>query len=289
MTSNNLDALRGWIGRTESASDVVGATPARALAATLGHARPFDTGDPIPPPWHWQYFLTMGPIDDVGPDGHPRRGAFLPPVPLPRRMWAGSRMEFERPLCIGDAVTRTSRIADVTLKEGRSGTLVFVKVRHEIAGPRGRALVEEHDIVYRDLPKAGEAAPAPRNAPTGAAWRREIHPDPVLLFRYSALTYNSHRIHYDQPYVTKVEGYPGLIVHGPLLATLLLDLLLRERPGANVRRFEFRALRPVFDTAPFLVCGAPPAQDAAARLWIADSDGFLCMDSTAHVDADTRK
>jgi 3-methylfumaryl-CoA hydratase len=279
--SLSLDALRAWLGRTATATDVVSATPARALAATLGLDRRFDAGDPLPPPWHWQYFLAMGSIDDLGPDGHPKRGGFLPPVPLPRRMWAGSRMEFLRPLRIGDPITKVSRIADVTMKEGRSGALVFVKVRHEIAGPGGPAIVDEHDIVYRDLPRSGDAPAAPRAAPTHSAWRREIRPDPVLLFRYSALTYNSHRIHYDQPYVTNVEGYPGLIVHGPLLATLLLDLLLREVPDADITHFEFRAIRPVFDTAPFAVCGEPAADRASAHLWIADAEGFLCMDATA--------
>ena len=279
----SLDVLRGWIGRTETGTDVVSATPARALAATLDLARAFEPGDAIPPPWHWQYFLTMSALADVGPDGHPKRGSFLPPVPLPRRMWAGSRMEFHRPLRIGQAITKVSRIADVTLKEGRSGTLVFVKVRHDIAGPEGPALVDEHDIVYRDLPKPHDVSPAPRQAPVLSAWRREIRPDPVLLFRYSALTYNSHRIHYDHPYVTGIEGYPGLIVHGPLLATLLLDLLLRQWPHATVTHFEFRAVRPVFDTAPFFVCGTPASDGKRAQLWIADHESHLCMDAAVQV------
>jgi len=280
-TPLDLDDLRAWVGRTHTETDVVSATPARALAATLGVARTFAAGDALPPPWHWQYFLSMGPLDDAGPDGHPKRGGFLPPVPLPRRMWAGSRMTFVAPLRIGDAITRVSTIADVTAKEGRTGTLVFVKVRHAIAGPAGHALSDEHDIVYRDLPRSGEASAAPRAAPAAGAWRREVRPDPVLLFRYSALTYNSHRIHYDHPYVTGVEGYPGLVVHGPLLATLLLDLLLRHVPGARVAQFAFRAVKPVFDTASFFVCGEPAADGAGAVLWIADSDGFLCMDATA--------
>jgi len=283
MQALDVEGLRAWIGRQAVDEDVVTATPARALAATLGLARTFDTGDALPPPWHWQYFLTMSPIDDVGPDGHPKRGGFLPPVPLPRRMWAGSRMEFFTPLAIGDAIRRESTISDVTVKAGRTGTLVFVKVRHAISGPRGRALVDEHDIVYRDLPRTGDAPPAPRAAPSQAPWRREIRPDPVLLFRYSALTYNSHRIHYDHPYVTSVEGYPGLIVHGPLLATLLLDLLLRERPGARVTHFSFRAVKPVFDVAPFFVCGAPAPDDRDAALWIADAGGSLCMEATARL------
>src|SRR5437762_13710149 len=152
-------------------------------------------------------------------------------------MWAGSRMAFFRPLRIGDVVHRESRIADVRVKEGRSGTLVFVTVRHEISCGEKPLLTDEHDIVYRDLQKEDASAPAPRSAPSDHMWMREIHPTPVLLFRYSALTYNSHRIHYDFPYVTDTEGYPGLIVHGPLLATLLLDLLFRQSLGAHVTRF----------------------------------------------------
>ena len=280
-TPLDLDELRAWVGRTHTETDVVSATPAQALAATLGIARTFAPGDALPPPWHWQYFLTMGPLDDTGPDGHPKRGGFLPPVPLPRQMWAGRRMTFAAPLRIGDAISRASTIADVTAKEGRTGTLVFVKVRHAITGPAGHALTDEHDIVYRDQPRAGETPPPSRAAPVTDAWRREVRPDPVLLFRYSALTYNSHRIHYDHPYVTGVEGYPGLVVHGPLLATLLLDLLLRELPGARVAAFAFRAVKPVFDTASFFVCGQPAADGAGAALWIADRDGFLCMDATA--------
>ncbi len=277
-----FEDLRRWIGKTAVAEDHVTATQARALAATLDREVSFDTGDPLPPPWHWLYFLTMEPLSDAGPDGHPKRGGFLPPVPLPRRMWAGSRMAFFRPLRVGDAIRRESHIADVKVKEGRSGTLVFVTVRHEIICGEETLLTDEHDIVYRDLQKADANAPAARSAPNDHAWIREIHPTPVLLFRYSALTFNSHRIHYDFPYVTGTEGYPGLVVHGPLLATLLLDLLLRQRPGARVTRFEFRAVSPLFDTATFAVCGRPDAGDDVA-LWAKSADGRLAMDAIATI------
>jgi 3-methylfumaryl-CoA hydratase len=278
-----LNELHSWIGKTTAADDIVTLAPARALAATLEREVMLEHGHALPPPWHWLYHLTMSPMGDVGPDGHPKRGGFLPPVPLPRRMWAGSRMEFYLPLHIGDAIHRVSSIVDVTLKEGRSGPLVFVKIRHEILGPAGPALIDEHDIVYRDMPRAGETPPPPTRAPAEHDWMREIRPDPVLLFRYSALTYNSHRIHYDHPYVTGVEGYPGLIVHGPLLATLLLDLLLRNLPRANVLRFSFRALRPVFDTAPFFVCGGPADDGKTVLLWAKDGDDNLCMNATAQL------
>src|SRR6185437_4594407 len=190
---------------------------------------------------HWLFFLPAYRQSDAGPDGHALKGGFLPPIELPRRMWAGSRLEFARPLRVGSEVTRTSTISDVAVKEGRSGRLVFVTVRHEVSDAGGLVLSDEHDIVYR-----GEAAlaAAPVAAPAGEAWRREIRPDPVLLFRYSAVTFNSHRIHYDHPYATRVEGYPGLVVHGPLIATLLVDLFRRERPRERIARYAFRASRP---------------------------------------------
>jgi 3-methylfumaryl-CoA hydratase len=275
--------LRQWIGKAERLSDVITATPYAALAATLDRpaARPA-AGTPLPPLWHWLYFLRLYAQADVGPDGHAKRGGFLPPVPLPRRMWAGSQFEFSRPLCIGDAVTRRSTIVEVTEKLGRSGPLVFVKVRHEIhrADESLPALIEFHDLVYRDAPAAGAAAPPPMSAPKTSLWERKINPDPVLLFRYSALTFNGHRIHYDRRYVTEVEGYPGLVVHGPLIATLLLDLLRREMPEAEVSRFQFKAIRPLFDLEAFSVCGQK-GDGKTVQLWAQDHEGWLTMDATA--------
>jgi 3-methylfumaryl-CoA hydratase len=179
---------------------------------------------------------------------------------------------------VGSEVTRVSLIRDIAAKEGRSGKLVFVTVRHEVSDAGGTVLTDEHDIVFR-----GEAALAakPVAAPRGEKWRREIHPDPVLLFRYSAVTFNSHRIHYDQPYVTQVEGYPGLVVHGPLTATLLIDLLRRSVPEATVKTFAFRALRPLYDTANFSTCGVPDETKRGARLWTRDAQGAATMEATA--------
>ena len=237
---------------------------------------------PLPPLWHWLYFLPTHRQSDLGPDGHGRRGGFLPPVPLPRRMWAGSQFEFRAPMRVGDPVERTSTIEAVSAKHGRSGPLVFVKVRHELRcnGANDAALVEWHDIVFREGQHDGDAAP-PLAAPDGAAWQREIVPDDVLLFRYSALTFNGHRIHYDRRYATAVEGYPGLVVHGPLIATLLMDLLHRERPLAAVAGFRFRAVRPTFDLHPFCLRGAPAADGRSVRLWAQDHEGWLTMDAVA--------
>ena len=280
----DLDHLRNWIGRTETSHDNATLAPLRALAATLDRDDvPERAGDAVPPLWHWLYFLPMARQSQLGADGHPQRGGFLPPVPLPRRMWAGSRLAFLAPLCAGQALRRESRIEDVRIKQGRSGALVFVQVLHEIHGEAALAIRETHDIVYRDVTPAPERAPAPAAAPGQAQWQRRIVPDPVLLFRYSALTFNGHRIHYDHPYATQVEGYPGLVVHDPLLATLLLDLLRRELPHAQVRQFAFRAVRPLFDTAPFLVCGAQQ-DEHTVRLWACSEDGQLAMDASAIID-----
>jgi 3-methylfumaryl-CoA hydratase len=278
--SAELARLPEWIGRVEVLDDTAMPGPIAALSALLDRDDPAPRmGDPAPPLAHWLYFLPMHRQSETGPDGHPRRGGFLPPVPLPRRMWAGSRLEWHKPLSVGTPIRRTSRIADVKLKEGRSGPLVFVTVRHEVGDAGGIAIVDEHDIVYRN--ETGQAVSAPVPAPTNETWSRVIHPDPVLLFRYSAATANGHRIHYDHPYVTRVEGYPGLVVHGPLIATLLIDLLRRSLPGVALRTFAFRAVRPLFDTAPFTVCGLPDAASKSAQLWSRDTQGAVTMQAVA--------
>lgn len=276
--------LREWVGRTESATAQITPTPVAALSATLDIDAPTPrAGDRVPPLWHWLYFLDIHRQSELGPDGHARRGGFLPPVALPRRMWAGGRLEFLRPLRVGETFTRTSRIADVQEKEGRSGQLVFVTVKHEIGNTDGIALTEEQNLVYRANPKPGDPAGMPRAAPTGGAWEREIQPDDVLLFRYSALTFNSHRIHYDRRFATETEGYPGLVVHGPLIATLLLDLLRRHMPEAQVAGFEFRSVSPLFDTANFTLHGKPEGDGKAMSLWATDASGVLAMMATATI------
>ncbi len=276
--------LQDWVGRSEVVSDVATPTPYAALSATFDReaGRP-PAGTVLPALWHWLYFLPLHRQSEIGPDGHARRGGFLPPVPLPRRMWAGSQFEFHQPLCIGDEMTRTSTIESVTEKQGRTGPLVFVKVRHEIRrqGQAEVALTEFHDIVYREAARADEVAPPPRLAPATSTWEKKWVPDDVLLFRYSALTFNGHRIHYDRKYVTEVEGYPGLIVHGPMVATMLLDLLRHQMPQAQVERYEFRAVRPVFDIHHFHVCGEPQADGRSIRLWAKDHEGWLTMEATA--------
>jgi 3-methylfumaryl-CoA hydratase len=283
-----MDNLTAWIGRSETRSDLIGATPALALNATLDHPdTAFAPGTALLPLWHWLYFLPLHRQSEIGADGHAKRGGFLPPVPLPRRMWAGSQFEFRAPVRVGDVVERTSTIADVSSKEGRTGKLVFVKVRHEVRcnGAADPAIIEFHDIVYREARRPDDVEPPPQRAATGAAWQREIVPDDVLLFRYSALTFNGHRIHYDRKYVTEVEGYPGLIVHGPLIATLLMDLVRRNAPQAEIATFRFKAVRPTFDLNPFRVNGQLQDDGKTIKLWAEDHEGWLTMDAVATLRA----
>ena len=283
-----LTKLQSWQERSETMSDVITAAPLRALSATLDRDDPVpEDGSAVPALWHWLYFLPHARQSEIGPDGHPRRGGFLPPVPLPRRMWAGGRLRWEtdNPLRVGQEVQRVSTIRSVQHKTGRSGELLFVLVEHRFLNHDGLALTEEHDIVYRAAARPGDPVPPPQQPPLAgqAAWSRSIVPDDILLFRYSALTFNGHRIHYDRRYVTQVEGYPGLIVHGPLIATLLLDLLRRQLPGARVVAFDFKALRPTFDLHPFSVHGKPRDDGRTIDLWAQDHDGFLTMQATATV------
>jgi 3-methylfumaryl-CoA hydratase len=283
MSFDALDnsLLQQWVGKTETAGSRVGAVTADAMAATLDRPQHFKEGDALPPLWHWAYFWSAAPASDIGPDGHPKRGGFLPPVPLPRRMWAGGRLTFASPLPVEGLATRASTVMSVTPKSGASGSLVFVTVKHELAHEGRLCVTEEHDIVYRPLPKPGAQPPQPKMAPQGAAWSRTVTPDPVLLFRYSALTFNGHRIHYDRSYVTEVEGYPGLIVHGPLIATLLADLLRRHMPDADMTAFSFRAVGSLFDIEPFTLCGQPDADGRTVRLWAQNMRGELAMEAQA--------
>jgi len=279
--SVDIDHLRRWIGQTETRSDIIAPFPADALAATLDRDdRPYRDGDALPPLWHWLYFLPLFPLAETGYDGHQALGSFLPPVPLPRRMWAGGRLRFLAPARIGAALRKTSEVISVDHKAGRSGDLVFVTVRHSVLEGDQALIEEEHDIVYRAAPGPGAPVHVPPQAPTESDIERKIVPAPVLLFRYSALTFNGHRIHYDRPFCA-TEGYDGLVVHGPLLATLMLDLLRRAAPEATVRAFDFRAVAPVTDTAPFSVHATH--EDGAMRLWIRRDDGALAMEGRAQL------
>ncbi|MEK9678119.1 MAG: MaoC family dehydratase N-terminal domain-containing protein [Rhodospirillaceae bacterium] len=278
-----FDQLQHWIGRTEEAQDTVLARQLDAMAATLDRADPpAKDGDTLPAAWHWMYFAPSVRHSGLGRDGHPgtreSEGGFLPPIPLPRRMWAGNKVTVRAPIQVGEHIKRISTIDDITVKEGRSGTLVFLKIRNAITGDRGADLDDVLTAVYRDDPKKFEPPREPAKARKDGVWSRTITPDPVLLFRYSALTFNGHRIHYDRDYTTTVEGYPGLLVHGPLTATLLLDLARREQPDKSVSWFRIKATSPLYDTEPFTLSGAP-SDDNGAALWAADANGNLAMEA----------
>ena len=283
MTRIDIDGLRKWIGRQETTSETVHPTAATLLAASLDAENPqMSAGMELPPLFHWLYFLPVCRQSQIGADGHPTRGGFLPPVPLTRRMWAASTIDFADTLLIGEHASRVSEIIDVTLKQGRSGPLIFVTVRHTIRRESGAvALTETQELVYRDPPQAGEPAAVGTPAPRSQTWLRAVQPDPTLLFRYSALTFNAHRIHYDRRYASDVEGYPGLVIQGPLVATLLVTLLQREVPGARLRHFRFRALKPLFDDRGFLLCGQPRPEAADVRLWTSDASQAMCTEAFA--------
>ncbi|MDX2232986.1 MAG: MaoC family dehydratase N-terminal domain-containing protein [Hyphomonadaceae bacterium] len=270
-----------WIGRTETAHDRIGETPARALAATLNRPADFPArpGDALPPLWSWLYFLPLAPLAEVGPDGHPRRGGFLPPVDLPRRMWAGSRCTFHGPLRVGADAVRTSTITRIAQKSGGAGTMVFVTVAHAVHCDGALVMAEEQDIVYLPMPERF-SPPAPTPAPA-CAWREAAPVDPVLLFRFSALTFNGHRIHYDRAYAMDVEKYPGLVVHGPLQAVLLFDAATRHTPHAAPARFDFRGLRPLFDFDQVSLAGRA-REDGGLDLFTVNGDGAVGMQAAMH-------
>jgi 3-methylfumaryl-CoA hydratase len=277
----DLDHLRQWIGRSNQASDIVTAQLVKGLRATLfqeiGEPKP---GDAAPWTVHWCLAPPVYPMSELSADGHPTRGGFLPPVPLPRRMWAGGELEFFEPLRVGDETTRTSRIADVTMKTGSTGVLCFVSVEHLVTTPRGAALRERQDIVYRDMSPSQQSAPAKPALPPPSAQHRDSHmADPVLLFRYSALTFNGHRIHYDRDYVTKVEGYPGLIFHGPMQAAFLVEFAAKLRGGAAPKKFSYRGVQPLFEGSEFSVNAN--VTGAGMELWTANSEGQPTMKGTA--------
>lgn len=260
--TNASENFADWIGRTEQLVDDISPATAQAAAATFDHqTEGLAAGRELPPLWHWFYFLPKAPQRQLGSDGHPRRvaGSFMPPIPYPRRMFAGGRLMWHRPLLIGHAARREAEIRDITLKSGRSGRLAFVTVAYRYLQGKDSALCleEEQDIVYRE---SGPAVPPPQIVdlpePPSGAWTRTVAPDSRLLFRFSALTFNAHRIHYDRPYATREEGYPGLVVHGPLTAMLLLQLV-RENCSGNVASFRFRGLTPLFDLAPFRLIAEP--------------------------------
>jgi 3-methylfumaryl-CoA hydratase len=280
MTPDETQSVMRWIGRRESIRDTVSSWAVAALANALDLEDVPVVGDALPPLWHWLSFLPTPKASELGYDGHPKLGGFLPPVPLPRRMWAGGRLTFQRQLRVGESAVRDSRIGDIKFKTGQSGQLAFVIVQHTIIGDQGAQILEEHDIVYRAAPIRERVPTAPKTAPAQAQWSSTVAADPVLLFRYSALTFNGHRIHYDRDFCLG-EAYPGLVIHGPLIATMLLNLLRRNATGAEVRSFSFKAISPLFDIQPFSVHGR--IDGTQATLWALNHRGELAMNASAEL------
>jgi 3-methylfumaryl-CoA hydratase len=279
--AQDLEKLKKWIGEKEGAVDYITVPAVHRLAATLDRDDPMPrAGDPLPIGWHAILFPRVVRHSQIGADGHPERGDFLPPVPLPRRMFAGKRTTFVQDLRVGDEVKRESTIAAVNVKQGRSGQMVFVTVKTDIFSPRGLAVSEEQDIVYRAEPDPNAPPPAPQPAPATAAWKNTVTPDPVMLFRYSALTFNGHRIHYDHRYVTGTEGYPDLVMNGGL-TTLLVYELARANAKAPIRHMVSRNVRALFVNRPIHLGGEPSADGKSAKLWAADRDGALALTADA--------
>jgi 3-methylfumaryl-CoA hydratase len=273
--------LSAWVGRREEAEDRVSPHRATMLAATLDldaaerRARGIVEGGRLPALWHWIAFLTDAPGSGLGSDGHPRRGGFLPPVPLERRMWAGSRITFHRPIAIGETIQRRAEILKVSEKAGSTGPMVFVTVGHRLSVAGGLAIEEEQDIVYMAMPDRF-APPPPIAPPAAPAWEEAVAIDTVRLFRFSAATFNAHRIHFDLPYATEVERYPGLVVHGPLQALLLMEAARRRRGWAWPAAYRFRGVRPLFHFDALRLIGEAPDGDEEA-LATATGAGHVCM------------
>jgi 3-methylfumaryl-CoA hydratase len=313
LRAEQLRDLEGWLGKERVSEDLLSPAAARALAATLDRdPGPLHAGVALPPGWHWIYFTPAARRSELGPDGHEKRGGFLPPIPLPRRMWAGGRLRFHGPLSLGEPATRVSTIDAISAKEGRSGPLVFLTVRHRVLDARGdMAIDEEQDLVYRaaatgggaggagvGLPAAGAgaaggdatastpASSSPLPTPAESDWTETFTADVVTLFRFSALTFNGHRIHYDREYATATERYPGLVVHGPLLALLLLDAGVRHGSHA-ASAFRYRALSPLFCDEEFLLAGrreeGPGATAGASKLWAAHPRRGVAMEATLQI------
>lgn len=283
----SIDDLRSHIGRRLTATDVIQPGPANLLRLAFARSEAeLAAGDPLPPAWLALYFLPRYAPDELRPDGSPRDAGVVPAMPLPRRMFAGESVRFHRPLRIGDAVRRETELADISVKSGGTGTLVFATVASRVFGPDGLVLEEERRTVFREEVKAGQGNQAPRRdaPPAGVPWRRRISPDAVLLFRFSALTFNSHRIHYDRRWAMETEGYPGLVVHGPLTTALLLDFARDSNPGRTVRAYTTQARAPLFDNASFELVGRPTGDGRGAELWAATPEGTIAMSAEITLD-----
>lgn len=277
----DLADLERNVGRKETATDVVTAAQANLMRLAFGRPEPeFTDGDALPPGWHVIYFTPRFGPSDLRPDGTPARSVLMPDMPLPRRMFAGQAFRFHRPLRIGQTLRQETELTDIALKSGSTGTMVFTTVVSRIVGPDGLAIEDERRIVYREEVKPGERNQAPKRepAPADAPWRRTVTVDPILLFRFSALTFNSHKIHYDRRWATEVEGYPALVVHGPLTQTLLIDFARDHAGGRTFTSFTTQARAPLFEGAPFELRGRPT--ETGCELWAVTPEGTVAMSAS---------
>ena len=285
-----MENFEAWIGKKETHHDVVNSRPVQMMQALLNQND--KNPNVLPHLYHWFYFLPIVDGKEIAEDGHPQKGSFLPPIPFPKRMWAGGRLEFLNSIHINQEIRRESEILNIDFKQGKSGDMYFVTVKHSIYADNQLAIIEEHDIIYREVTSQVQPQVTTNQAPLSQSleerhysFKSHFPIDEVTLFRYSAITFNGHRIHYDRPYATQVEGYPGLIVHGPLLATLLLHTFKKENPNKEITRFEFRAVNPVFDFNGFYICG--DVQTEHAELWIEKEQGQICMKAKATFEGET--
>jgi len=272
----------GWEGKSWEQQDVIDGGLVAGMSATLDYnnVQP-KNGDPLPPCWHWMYFRDNTRQSQLGIDGHGARGGNMPTISLPRRMWAGSNIKFLRSLRIGETASKHTLIKSITPKMGKSGQLIFVNLKHTILNSTEEVVIkEEQNLVYREASKSSSVPKNNMRIPCQATWTRKVEPDSVLLFRYSALTFNPHRIHYDRKYSTEVEGYPGLVVHGPLIATLMVDLCRRNCGDKVIDQFSFRALAPLFDVGSMILGGANDSNNQSVQVWAASEDGDLASEGT---------
>lgn len=284
MTTIDAAGLRRHIGTRLVEEDVATEAPLKAIAATFDRTEePARAGEAVPPGWHIGYFLSMARTGALAADGLQRGAGVLPKVPLPRRMYAGARLTFHAPILVGDALRRETELTDVQIREGATGTLIITTQTRRISTPRGLAVSEEYDTVFREEARPGDKSATPKReeAPAGLPWRRTVKPDPVVLFRFSAITFNPHRIHYDRAYAMEVEGYPGLVVHGPFTQACLMDFVRDQNPDRSMRTFNMRARAPLFDTAPFDLVGRPTEGGRACEVWAVTPSGTVAMQASA--------
>ena len=280
--AESLESFKSYIGKNETATDVVTASAMVKFAATLGQENPpLEKGAPIPPGWYGAFFPASHRPSQMRLDGQASGGGIVPPIPLPRRRIGGTRVSFHEPLRIGDEITRVTKIADIQIDEGPSGAMATVIERNSISSGRGLAVVEERDMVMLSEARAEAAPETPPPVPAQSTWRQEIEPNPPLLFRFSAIRFNSHRIHYDRDYVTKVEKLPGLVVQSSLISQLMIEMCRRELPARRLSSFDFKSFRQIYDTGKFTIAGAPRADGDEATLWALDSADRLAMTATA--------